>query len=62
LLRVRSQYTVENFKQQNKVTQNKTKSWTLQHDCKETDLLILQVKLTEFTINDNRLLSNFTEI
>ena len=29
---------------------------------KETDLPILQVKLTEFKINDNRLLSNFTEI
>jgi len=62
LLRVSSEYTIANFKQQNKVTQNKTKSWTLKHNFKETDLPILQVKLTEFTFNDNRLLSNFTEI
>jgi len=62
MLRVSSEYTIEIFKQQNKVAQNKTKLWTLKHNFKETDLPTLQIKLTEFKIIDNRLLSNFTEI
>ena len=32
----------------NKLTKNKKKSWTMKHIFKETDLPILQVKLTDF--------------